>query len=36
MHSALKKDGRALYEYARAGIEVERTAREIEIQAGCD
>ena len=31
MHSALKKDGRALYEYARAGIEVERTAREIEI-----
>ena len=31
MHSALKKDGRALYEYARAGIEVERTAREVEI-----
>ena len=24
MHSALKKDGRALYEYAREGIEVER------------
>lgn len=22
MHSALKKDGKALYEYARAGIEV--------------
>lgn len=31
MHSALKKDGRALYEYARAGIEVERQAREVEI-----
>ncbi|SDM61299.1 tRNA pseudouridine synthase B [Oryzisolibacter propanilivorax] len=31
MHSALKKDGRALYEYARAGIEIERLAREVEI-----
>ena len=31
MHSALKKDGRALYEYARAGIEVEREAREVKI-----
>lgn len=31
MHSALKKDGKALYEYARAGIEVDREAREIEI-----
>jgi len=31
MHSALKKDGKALYEYARAGIEVERAPREIEI-----
>ncbi|MBV5299362.1 MAG: tRNA pseudouridine(55) synthase TruB [Rhodoferax sp.] len=31
MHSALKKDGRALYQYARAGIEVERAAREITI-----
>ena len=31
MHSALKKDGKALYEYARQGIEVERAAREIEI-----
>lgn len=31
MHSALKKDGRALYEYARAGMEVERTARNVEI-----
>ena len=26
MHSALKKDGKALYEYAREGIEVERGA----------
>lgn len=33
MHSALKKEGKALYEYARAGIEVERTAREVEIHA---
>jgi tRNA pseudouridine55 synthase len=31
MHSALKKDGKALYEYARAGIEVEREARNVEI-----
>ncbi|MEK8024884.1 tRNA pseudouridine(55) synthase TruB [Pseudaquabacterium rugosum] len=31
MHSALKKDGKALYEYARAGIEVERTPREVTI-----
>ena len=31
MHSALKKDGKALYEYARAGVEVERAARQIEI-----
>ncbi len=31
MHSALKKDGRALYHYARAGIEVERQAREVRI-----
>ena len=31
MHSALKKDGRALYEYARAGIEVERQARNVTI-----
>ncbi len=29
MHSALKKDGKALYEYARAGIEVERQPRQI-------
>ena len=27
----MKKDGRALYEYARAGIEVERAARDVEI-----
>ena len=31
MHSALKKNGRALYHYARAGIEVERDAREVTI-----
>ncbi|WP_299797669.1 tRNA pseudouridine(55) synthase TruB [Ramlibacter sp.] len=31
MHSALKKDGKALYEYARAGVEVERAARELRI-----
>jgi tRNA pseudouridine55 synthase len=31
MHSALKKDGKALYEYARAGLEVERVAREVNI-----
>jgi tRNA pseudouridine55 synthase len=33
MHSALKKDGKALYEYARAGIEVERAPREVTIYA---
>ena len=31
MHSALKHEGRALYEYARQGIEVERAARSIVI-----
>ena len=31
MYSALKKDGRALYEYARAGLEVERAARDVTI-----
>jgi tRNA pseudouridine55 synthase len=31
MYSALKKDGKALYEYARAGIEVERESRSIAI-----
>jgi len=33
MHSALKKDGKALYEYARAGVEVERPARDVTIYA---
>lgn len=33
MHSALKKDGKALYDYARAGIEVEREARPVTIHA---
>jgi len=33
MHSALKKDGKALYEYARAGVEVERTPRPVTIHA---
>lgn len=31
MHSALKKDGKALYEYARAGVEVERAPRQVRI-----
>lgn len=31
MHSALKQDGKPLYEYARAGIDRERTARAIRI-----
>jgi tRNA pseudouridine55 synthase len=31
MHSALKKDGRALYDYARAGVEVERAPRRVTI-----
>ncbi|MGO4332989.1 tRNA pseudouridine(55) synthase TruB [Cupriavidus sp. 2TAF22] len=31
MHSALKKDGRPLYEYARAGQTVERAARRVTI-----
>lgn len=33
MYSALKKDGKKLYEYARAGIEVERSPRDINIKA---
>jgi len=33
MHSALKKDGKALYEYARAGVEVAREPRAITIHA---
>lgn len=32
MHSALKRDGRPLYEYARAGIEVERKPRRVVIR----
>jgi len=31
MYSALKKDGKALYEYARQGIDIEREARHITI-----
>jgi len=33
MYSALKKDGRALYAYAREGKEVDRPARSIQIHA---
>jgi tRNA pseudouridine55 synthase len=33
MHSALKKDGKALYEYARAGQEVERVERDIMVKS---
>ena len=33
MHSALKKDGKALYEYAREGLEVERAPRQVTIHA---
>ncbi len=33
MYSALKRDGKALYEYARAGIELEREARKVTIHA---
>ncbi len=31
MHSALKHEGKALYEYARAGVEVKREPRRVEI-----
>jgi tRNA pseudouridine55 synthase len=31
MYSALKRDGKPLYEYARAGVELERAPREITI-----
>ena len=31
MHSALKHQGKALYEYARAGVEIERPARTVDI-----
>lgn len=33
MHSALKHQGRPLYEYARAGIEIERPPRRVRIAA---
>jgi tRNA pseudouridine55 synthase len=33
MHSALKRDGKPLYELARQGIEVERTPRTVTIHA---
>ena len=33
MYSALKKDGKPLYEYARAGIEIERAARAVCIKS---
>lgn len=33
MYSALKFEGKALYEYARQGVEIERAARQIEIYA---
>ncbi|MDE3010093.1 MAG: tRNA pseudouridine(55) synthase TruB [Pseudomonadota bacterium] len=32
MHSALKHDGRPLYDYARAGVEVARPVRQIVVQ----
>ena len=31
-HSALKRDGRKYYEYAREGVEIVRTAREVEVR----
>jgi tRNA pseudouridine55 synthase len=33
MHSALKKDGKPLYEYARAGEEVEREMRDVIVRS---
>ena len=33
MHSALKRDGKPLYEYARAGIELDREPRQVTIHA---
>lgn len=33
MHSALKRNGKPLYEYARAGIELEREARRVTIHS---
>lgn len=31
MYSALKHEGKAMYEYARAGVEIERKARQVQI-----
>lgn len=36
MYSAIKKDGKKLYEYARQGIEIERKARKVEIYSISD
>lgn len=33
MYSALKHEGRPLYEYARAGVEIERPARKVHVRA---
>lgn len=33
LYSALKRDGRAYYEYARAGVDIERTPREVHVMA---
>jgi len=33
LYSALKRDGRPYYDYARAGLDVERTPREVRIDA---
>ncbi len=33
MHSALKHEGKALYEYARAGVEIERAPRAVTIHS---
>ena len=33
MHSAVRVDGRRLYEYARSGVEIERAARRIEVRS---
>lgn len=33
MYSALKRDGKPLYEYARAGVTLERAARQVRIHA---
>ena len=33
MYSALKHEGKALYEYARAGVDIERQARQVTIES---